>query len=377
MKLNKFFGVLMAVAAFTFAFTSCNKDNDVIKLKANQITLNVGESYTIPVEKASGDIVWASQNAQIATVDAKGLVQAVAVGQTAITATVGKAVASVAVIVEEGGAQGGEAPDLEKPADGMLMVVIEIPEGTECNGIALKGTFDGENWSGENTYLGEEGAATPVDGPIYKFTTVPMYDNWYGIVVPATQTMQFKVCLIYSGDGSWQGQATDVAFHDCNFSTVEPAMSGDGQCNFSEVEGFNGGLLYLSIGGWQKSECVVEEEVLRTVFVTVPGGEGFEIPSIVGSFNDWDATAIPMTLAEGNKYFAQVYAVASDEFKFAGSVSGWENEIEMYNATDDTWSGLGNMKFGAETDFNFDYSDSTLYRWKKSAPAVDPEPAGE
>ena len=287
-------------------------------------------------------------------------------GECIITATVGSAKANVAVTVANG-EDPDEAPDLEKPADGKLQVVIQIPAGSECNGIALKGTFDGSEWSGEDTYIGELGAATPVDGPIYKFTSVPMYENWYTVIVDATEAMEFKVCLIYSGDGSWQGQATDVELHPCDFSTIEPEISGDGQC-----KGFtaNGGLLYLKIGGWQKSECVVEEEVLRTVFVTVPGGEGFEIPSIVGSFNDWDATAIPMTLAEGNMYYAQVYAVASDEFKFAGSVSGWDNEIEAYNAEEDTWSGLGNMKFGAEIEFHFDYSDTLVYRWKKSAAPV-------
>ena len=30
---------------------------------------------------------------------------------------------------------------------GYLTIFIEIPEGTECNGIALKGTFDGVSWA--------------------------------------------------------------------------------------------------------------------------------------------------------------------------------------------------------------------------------------
>jgi len=359
MKMNKFFGALMAVAALAVAFTSCKpKETDVIKLKIDKMTLEILESYTIPVEKASGTIVWSSSNIEIASVSEQGEVLAINEGECVITATVGTAKANVAVTVISGG-EGGDAPDLEKPADGKLQVVIEIPAGSECNGIALKGTFDGSEWSGENTYIGENGAATPVDGPIYKFTSIPMYENWYTVIVDATEAMEFKVCLIYAGDGSWQGQATGVELHPCNYSTMEPEISGDGQC-----KGFsaNGGLLYLKIGGWQKSECVVEEEVLRTVWVTVPEC-GFEVPSIVGSFNDWDATAIPMTLAEGNMYYAQIYAVASDEFKFAGSVSGWGNEIQMYDTENDTWNGLGNIKFGDAIEFRYDYSDPELYRW--------------
>ena len=362
--MKKFFGAMMAVAALLVAFTSCQpKDNDVIKLKANQITLSVGDSYKIPVDQASGAIAWTSQNPEIATVNEEGLVKAIAVGQTVVVATVGKASANVTVIVEEGG-QTGNAPDLEKPEDGKLGVVIEIPEGTECHGIALKGTFDGSEWSNENTYLGADGAQTPVDGAIYKFAAVEGYPNWYQVIIPATEALQFKVCLIYAGDGSWDGQAEGVETHPCNFTTVDNGeMSDEGQCMNL---GANGGLLYLKIGGWRKSECVIEEKIMRTVFVTVPEC-GFEIPSIVGSFNGWDATAIPMTLVEGFKYKAEIEAVASDEFKFAGSVNGWGNEIQMYDAENDAWNSLGNTKFGAETNFEYDFSNAELYRWSLCA----------
>ena len=360
--MKKLFGTLMAVAALVVAFTSCNKE-DVIKLKADQITLSVGDTYKIPVDKASGAITWASSNEAVATVNQDGLVSAIAEGSAAVTATVGKAKATVSVTVSAGGDDPSDAPDLEKPADGKLQVVIQIPAGSECHGIALKGTFDGSEWSGEDTYIGADGAATPVSGSIYRFAAIEGYENWYTVTIDATEALEFKVCLIYAGDGSWQGQATDVALHSCGFSSVEPEISGDGQC---KNMGANGGLLYLHIGGWQKSECVVEEVVKRTVTVTVPEC-GFEVPSIVGSFNSWDATAIPMTLVSGFTFTAEVDAVASDEFKFAGSVSGWDNEIEAYDAENDTWNGLGNEKFGDQTTFNFDFSNPELYRWKACA----------
>lgn len=367
MKFNKIVAAMLAIVAF--AFVACKNDTDVIKLKLNKMSLKVGETYTIPVEKASGTIAWASSAPAVATVNEQGTVTAVAEGSAAITATVGKAVATVDVTVaNDGGGEGG-APDLDAPAQGTLRVVIEIPAGSECNGIALKGTFDGENWSGENTYLGEDGAQTPVDGAIYKFTKVEGYANWFQVEVPAAEAMEFKVCLIYANDGSWQGQATGVELHSCNFSTVEPEITGDGQC---KSIGANGGLLYLHIGGWQKSECVIEEKVRYNITLFIPEC-GSEIPSIVGSFNDWNATEYPMTHDRGLIYTIAVEAVPSDEFKFAGSVSGWDNEIQYWDEGDPLndvpgeWKGLQNMKFSEEADdTNFimlDFSDPEKYRW--------------
>lgn len=383
MKLNKFFNAMMAVAVLALAFTACNKENgaDSIKLKLNKMTLSIGQEYQIPVDNASGTITWTSSDEAIVTVNAEGVAKGIAAGEAEITATVGKASAKVAVLVEDGGGEEDNAPDLDKPEDGKLQVVIEIPEGTECHGIALKGTFDGETWSGENTYLGEEGAATPVDGAIYKFEAIPDYANWYTVTIDATEALQFKVCLIYAGDGSWQGQATGVEDHECGFTTVDNSkMSGEGQC---QELGANGGLLYLKIGGWNKSECVVEELEARFITVTVPEC-GAEAPVVVGSFCDWKVeNAVAMELVEGkpNTYYARILAYASDEFKFAGAESGWGNEIQEHivNVAEDVdkWEGLGNIKCGNQNDFEFDYSDAEKYQWTKCGAEEGGEEGGE
>ena len=101
--MKKLFGTFVALAAILIAFTSCNKDTDVIKLKVSQIEINVMGHQKIEVEKASGTIIWASQNINIASVDENGDVFGVAEGETAVTATVGKAKATVKVIVKAGG----------------------------------------------------------------------------------------------------------------------------------------------------------------------------------------------------------------------------------------------------------------------------------
>jgi hypothetical protein len=102
--MKKLFGTFVAVAAILIAFTSCKKEGtDVIKLKVSQIEINVMGHQKIEVEKASGTIVWASKDINIASVDENGDVFGVAEGKTIVTATVGKASANVEVTVKAGG----------------------------------------------------------------------------------------------------------------------------------------------------------------------------------------------------------------------------------------------------------------------------------
>lgn len=366
MKLNKVFAALMAVVTLV-AFSACNKESqDVIKLKLNKANLTVGQTYTVPVEKASGDITWTSSNEAVATVDAQGTITAVAEGSSAVKATVGKASATVDVTVTAGGQTGG-APDLDAPAEGKLLIVIEIPAGTECNGIALKGTFDGSAWSGENTYLGEDGAQTPVDGKIYKFEAIKDYANWYKVEIPMTEALEFKVCLIYAGDGSWQGQGEDVALHSCNYSSVAPKIDG-GQC-----KEFNAttGLLYLSIGKWHDSECAVKVEHDYVISVKVPTCSDVT-PELVGEFDGWSGTALTK---DGEVWKANVHAWEGCEFKVRESSVGkaddakWNNQIQYYvpadleNDVKATWADAQNSKLGSELNVTLDFSDGEQYRW--------------
>lgn len=366
MKLNKIFAAMMAVVTLV-GFSACNQQGaDVIKLKLNKMTLTVGQTYKVPVEQASGTITWATSDEKVATVDAEGVVTGVAEGNAAITATVGTAKATIDVTVG-GSIPGGGIPDIDAPANGYVTFVIEIPEGTECNGIAFKGTRN-SSWidcSGEDTYIGEDAENVGPDKCI-KFVAIPDYPNWYqatyklGAEPWGDDNVLFagKICLIYAGDASWQGQAVDWEY-DENYTTSVHSISGDGNIQVSST-----GLVYVKIGGWNKSECVVEVQHDVKVTLIVPTNEcGFEIPSIVGSFNGWNATEIPMTLVSGetNKYEATIKAYPSDEFKFAGSVSGWDNEPLFYDAENDEVKGLDNVKVGDGTEFAFDCSTG---KWK-------------
>ena len=259
------------------------------------------------------------------------------------------------------------APSIGAPESGTLRVAIRIPANTECHGIALKGTLDGNTWSGENTYLGADGAATSAEGSIYRFAPVGESEEWFSVDIPASSALQFKVCLIYSGDYNWQGQAQGVSYLP-EISTL--ALDDDFSLNEEgQYIGLSaaGGLLCLSIDGWRHSNCVAEPFIERTVTVTVPEC-GMEVPAIVGSFNSWQPTQYPMDLLTGNTYTLTVPARTTDQFKFAGSVSGWDNQIKCYNSSTGEWEDNPDNRFDDQTDFFFDFSNTRHYRWTNCDP---------
>ena len=98
MKLNKVLMLTLCIGALVF--TSCKKDTDVIQLKVSEMEISVMGHQKIEVAKASGPIVWSSQDILIASVDEEGDVFGVSEGTTVITATVGKASANVQVTVK-------------------------------------------------------------------------------------------------------------------------------------------------------------------------------------------------------------------------------------------------------------------------------------
>lgn len=370
MKLNKIFAAIMAVVTLV-GFSACkNEGQDVIKLKLDKVTLEVGQSYTVPVEKASGDITWTSSNVAIATVNAGGTVTAVAEGSAAITATVGKASASlnVTVVGGSGPEPGDEIPEVAAPADGFVTLVIQIPAGSECNGVAFKGTVDGSSWTGADQYLNEDGPAAAA--ACIKFEAINGSKEWFKATYKLGAEawgedgirLAGKICLIYSNDGSWEGQAKEWAYIE-DYCTADYSISGDGN-----IQVHSSGLVYVKVDKWNKSECAEVVMKNRHVVLVVPTNDcGFEVPSIVGSFNSWNATEIAMTPVAGaeGKYEATVSADAADEFKFAGSVSGWDNEIQVYDAENDEYKDNNpNIPFGDETEFLIDYSTG---KWKACA----------
>lgn len=250
---------------------------------------------------------------------------------------------------------GDELPDLDKPADGVLRIVLEIPTGTECNGIALKGTFNGSEWSGENTYLGVDGAATSVDGEIYRFEAYEGSNKYYTLDLPVGDTpssIQFKVCLIYAGDGSWEGQAPKADIHSCNWSSVAPKVEG-GQFNFEDVNP-SGQILYINTGKWQASECV--EDVPYNITILTPAFCGTEYNlELVGSFEGWGQAPAALTKVEDGRYTVTIMTAEGAKVKVRGEGS-WDIELVKEDG-----EGVDDYELGTETELTIDFSG---YFWK-------------
>lgn len=259
-----------------------------------------------------------------------------------------------------------EIPEVAAPGAGKATIVIQIPEGTECNGIAFKGTLDGAAWSGENTYVGEGTAAAGPDACI-KFEKIADTKVWYKATYTLGEAgLKGKICLIYTNDGSWQGQAVNWEIID-DYTTADNGQSNDGN-----LEIYAEGLVYVKIGGWQNSECLVPEDYKITVIVPEFCDGEFDI-ELIGSFCGWaDDATVALAKVEGNKYSATIKANANAEWKVRGKGS-WDKEIQIYRAEDDpattdfdeadTWGGVPNNVLGDVKDVTVDYSDAEKYRW--------------
>lgn len=95
--MKKFITIVSMMAAFAAAITSCNKeeivgtaDGEGLYLNKVELTLIKGNSEALVATvtpKDAAKLTWASADNAVATVDTKGLVQAVGAGETTITAT--------------------------------------------------------------------------------------------------------------------------------------------------------------------------------------------------------------------------------------------------------------------------------------------------
>lgn len=253
-----------------------------------------------------------------------------------------------------------DVPEIAKPEDGYVTIAINIPEGTECNGIAFKGTLDNTTWSGADTYVGLEAADVPAADAIL-FAPIDGYKGWFSATYKLGEVgLRGKICLVYSNDGSWQGQAINWTIDDTNTS-VAYSKSDDGNI---QIDGTNG-VLYVKIGGWQSSECVAAVDYHITVLAPAFCGEEFAI-ELVGSFEDWGKAPVALVAAGEGKFTATIQANANAEVKVRGE-GGWDKEIQHLNSETGEWGGIANFVLTDDTDVIMDYSDAAAYRWNVCA----------
>ncbi len=259
-----------------------------------------------------------------------------------------------------------EVPEVSKPDEGYVTIVLQIPEGTECNGIYLKGNLGGDDWSGENTYVGLD-AANVSAAEAVKFEAIEGSKKWFKATFKLGEGgLQGKICQKFENDGSWQGQAVNVSVDETNTTVTLAEISGEGQ--FVIEAGTPAGVLYLTIGGWQNSECQEPVDYQVTVLTPAFCDEEFDI-ELVGSFEGWGSAPVALTKAEAGKYTATITANANAEVKVRG-VGGWDKEVQELKE-DGTWGGASNVVLTDNTTVTMDYTDAAKYRWNVCAPTEE------
>lgn len=83
------------------------------------------------------------------------------------------------------------------------------------------------------------------------------------------------------------------------------------------------------------ARCNDEVAEYTIVAVNLPVENRPEAVEIIGGFDAWEGTA--MELLNTGWFFVELEAKPSQFFKFRGAGS-WDQEIELYNAEDDTWA---------------------------------------
>lgn len=232
-------------------------------------------------------------------------------------------------------------------ADGANVVVAFYTTAEICNDVVFTGSVN--NWSTDPT-------ACP------KFEAVDGFEGWYVTsFADASADIQGKP-MHAKGDGtlSWDYQCGDDVELLRGTLTIEPGYNDEVNL---KAYGTDAPVVYW-FSKWKagNNPCVAAVKHTYHVILDAPLCGGFA-PAIIGDFNGW-AEGVTMT---GREDFRYEYTFEDEEnhgFKFkAVGDTDWTNQIQAYNAEEDTWNDLGNEKLTDVETIEIDYSDPAKYRY--------------
>lgn len=287
----------LILSMFFVAFSAMSQDVAELKLSYSSIMI-VGEESLIQVYVNNDLLVygpaveWQVEDETIATINENGVLKALASGTTSFTATYNdqSVTGVVDVIIPDVMPEAPSTADLYKP-DGGLVIAVYIPEGSDCNGIAVKSC----NLSGN---------------PEVKMEAVEGWDCWYQVRIPgageqgidsygatyegvdfaAGNSYRCKVCALPETglvDGSWTTQWNVNGLEIMNGSAPSAEWQDDyGTLNKLSVS--ESGYVFVNIAKWNTNPCVFDREYTFTVVVPECTPEGQETVNVIGSFPDAD-----------------------------------------------------------------------------------------
>lgn len=254
-----------------------------------------------------------------------------------------------------------EFPEVSAPEEGFAKIVVKVPAGTDCNGVAFKGTNDG--WATQPQTDGEKIA-----------------EGWYVIELELGGEMlagdlatyyQGKVCLIPEGgtvDGSYTSQWSEGYF-EINADNGQPDMftliEDYGKINKLAVLG--SGICYIVIDRFDANPCVANEGYSFSLALPALCDEADE-PGLIGSFpaSNW-ASDVALEL-DGERWIAEdVEAQAANEFKVRLNASWDAGQVQKLNEETGEYGDLANEPFGEDLEIVKEWNEANGYAWSPCA----------
>ena len=308
--------ILFFCAAVLALFTAC-EPTAKFAVSHSQLLMYVGDEIEVKATLDGAEVAatWASANETIATVEA-GLVKAVAVGETTLTATYEGQTATVAVFVEE---LVEDQPSLEAPGAGKVTICVQVPAPL-CEGsfVVIPGSLT--SWN-EGDAVANGQATTLVEG-----TT-----TWYAGTFEWGADKAFKVAHC-AADGTWKWANQALKGTLIEGDVTLAADKGD-QITGDNVINSDNQVIYVSVEEWELSACVeTNKEGSATFNLTAVGFPAEAQFAIAGSGLAAGSWACPppaehvMTALGDGKYTLTLDVPATFQYKYLVAKDGatWE-----------------------------------------------------
>ena len=309
----------LCMAVFAL-FTACNPKTE-LELSHSIVFLNVGEEIEVKAE-VDGQAVaatWTTADATIATVEA-GVIKAVAVGETKVTASYEGQAVDVEVVVEQ---LVEDQPVVEAPGEGKVTILVQVPEPL-CEGsfVVIPGSLTSWN-PGDAVANGQ--ATQLVEGT----------STWYAGTFDWDVDRAFKVAHC-KNDGTWEW-----SFQALHGTLIEGdvTLGKDGDITGDNVINAGNQVIVVSVESWELSACVKTNEAGTATFNLTAVGFAPEAQfAIAGSGLAAGAWACPppaehvMTKVADGQYTLTLDVPATFQYKYLVDKVGDGATWEWYSA---------------------------------------------
>ena len=299
----------MAVLAL---FTACEKT--VLTVSNSTVILNVNEEFQVKALVGADEVAatWTTADATVATVEA-GLIKAVGVGETTVTAAYEGQTAIVEVIVEQ---LVEDQPAVEAPGEGKVTILVQVPEPL-CEGsfVVIPGSLTSWN-PGDAVANGQ--ATQLVEGT----------KTWYAGTFEWGADKAFKIAHCdENGQWKWEYQAAGGELIEGDVTLKDGVITNDITVNTDNQ------VIYVSVSSWSSSPCKEVNKAGKATFNLTATGFAAEAQfAVAGNFEGdhfWQCPPAEqniMTSLGGGKYTLEVEVPAGFQYKYLVARDGatWE-----------------------------------------------------